>query len=39
MRDVLAGREDVAEVEVTNALGSLDDVDTRDDHARVTSDR
>ncbi len=36
MREVLAGRRDVAEVEVTSALGSLDDVDTRDDHARLT---
>ena len=32
MRDVLAGRDDVSEVEVTPALGALDDVDTREDH-------
>lgn len=36
MRDVLAGRGDVAEVEVTSSLGALDDVDTREDHARLT---
>jgi len=35
MRDVLAGRDDVSEVEVTPALGALDDVDTREDHDRL----
>jgi len=35
MRDVLAGRDDVVEVEVTNVLGSLDDVDTPADHQRL----
>ena len=35
MREVLAGRSDGAEVEVTDALGALDDVDTREDHARL----
>jgi molybdenum cofactor cytidylyltransferase len=35
MREVLAGQVDVAEIEVTPALGSLDDVDTSDDHARL----
>ena len=37
MREVLAGRDDVAEVEVTSALGTLDDVDTPDDHARLAT--
>ena len=36
MREVLAGRSGVREVEVTSALGSLDDVDTREDHARLS---
>ena len=36
MREALAGRSDVADVEVTSALGSLDDVDTREDHARLS---
>jgi molybdenum cofactor cytidylyltransferase len=35
MRDVLADRDDVAEVEVTSALGALDDVDTPEDHRRL----
>ena len=35
MRDVLAGRNDVAEVEVTPDLGALDDVDTPEDHRRL----
>jgi len=35
MRDVLAGRDDVVEVEVTPALGALDDVDTPEDHVRL----
>jgi molybdenum cofactor cytidylyltransferase len=39
MRDVLAGHDDVAEVEVSAALGTLDDVDTRDDHARLARSR
>jgi molybdenum cofactor cytidylyltransferase len=36
MREVLAGRDDVAELVVTARLGSLDDVDTVADHARLT---
>ena len=39
MREVLAGRDDIAEVEVTPALGALDDVDTSDDHARLAKQR
>ncbi len=35
MREVLAGRDDVVEVEVTPALGALDDVDTPEDHDRL----
>jgi CTP:molybdopterin cytidylyltransferase MocA len=35
MRDVL-GNEDVLELDVTDALGSLEDVDTTEDHARVS---
>jgi molybdenum cofactor cytidylyltransferase len=35
MREVLAGRDDVVEVEVTPALGALDDVDTPEDHVRL----
>ena len=35
MRDILAHREDVAEIEVTSSLGALDDVDTSDDHSRL----
>ena len=35
MREVLAGRDDVAEVEVTPDLGALDDVDTPEDHRRL----
>jgi len=38
MRDVLAGRGDVVDLEVTTALGSLDDVDTPEDHARLGGD-
>jgi molybdenum cofactor cytidylyltransferase len=36
MREVLGGREDVIELVVTDALGSLEDVDTPEDHARVS---
>ncbi len=36
-RDVLAGRDDVAELEVDAPLGALDDVDTREDHARLAT--
>ena len=36
MREILAGRPDVAFIEVTPELGSLEDVDTTDDHARLT---
>ncbi len=39
MREVLAGRDDLAEVEVTGALGALDDVDTRNDHERLAKGR
>src|SRR2546426_523225 len=35
MREVLAGRDDVTELRVTAALGSLDDVDTPADHQRL----
>jgi molybdenum cofactor cytidylyltransferase len=35
-REVLAGRDDVVAVEVGGALGALDDVDTPDDHARLS---
>lgn len=35
MREVLAGRNDVVEVEVTPNLGALDDVDTPEDHGRL----
>jgi molybdenum cofactor cytidylyltransferase len=35
MREVLAGRVDVAELNVSAKLGSLDDVDTRQDHERL----
>lgn len=38
-REILAGRDDVAVVEVDPALGSLEDVDTRDDHARLLRPR
>jgi len=38
-REILAGRDDVAIVEVTPALGSLEDVDTRDDHVRLVPPR
>lgn len=34
-RDILAGRADVAVLDVTAELGALDDVDTRADHARL----
>jgi hypothetical protein len=37
MRDVLAGRDDVIEVAVTEALGAFDDVDTLEDHRRLAS--
>jgi len=39
MREVLAGRDDLADVEVTGALGALDDVDTRHDHERLAKGR
>lgn len=35
MREVLAGERDVVEVEVTPALGALEDVDTPEDHDRI----
>ena len=35
MREILAGRADVVEVEVTPDLGALDDVDTPEDHGRL----
>jgi molybdenum cofactor cytidylyltransferase len=35
MREVLAGRDDVVEVDVTPALGALDDVDTPEDRDRL----
>ncbi|HEV2010914.1 MAG TPA: nucleotidyltransferase family protein, partial [Candidatus Limnocylindria bacterium] len=35
-RDVLAGRTDVVGLDVDPALGSLDDIDTPEDHARVS---
>jgi len=38
-REILAGRDDVAVVEVDPTLGSLEDVDTRDDHARLVPPR
>ena len=34
-REVLAGRDDVAVVEVDARLGALDDIDTPEDHARL----
>lgn len=34
-REILAGRDDVAVLEVTTDLGSLDDVDRPSDHARI----
>ncbi|MGH2472942.1 MAG: nucleotidyltransferase family protein [Candidatus Limnocylindria bacterium] len=39
MREVLAGRDDVAVVEVTEDLGALGDVDTPEDHARISRSR
>ena len=36
-REVLAGRTDVVGLEVDPTLGSLDDVDTPDDHARISA--
>lgn len=39
MREVLGDRRDVVEFPITNALGSLDDVDTPADHARVSRSR
>jgi molybdenum cofactor cytidylyltransferase len=36
MREVLGERADVLELTVTDALGSLDDVDTPQDHARLS---
>jgi CTP:molybdopterin cytidylyltransferase MocA len=38
MRDVL-GNEEVLELTVTDALGSLEDVDTVEDHARISGSR
>jgi hypothetical protein len=38
MREVL-GNEEVLELTVTDALGSLEDVDTVEDHARVSGSR
>jgi molybdenum cofactor cytidylyltransferase len=38
MREVLKNT-DVVEFAITNALGSLDDIDTREDHARVSGSR
>jgi molybdenum cofactor cytidylyltransferase len=35
MREVLAGLQDIVEVEVTPALGALVDVDTPEDHGRL----
>ena len=35
-REVLAGRDDVAVVHVSGNLGTLDDVDTLEDHARLS---
>lgn len=35
-REVLAGRDDVAVVQVSEDLGALDDVDTPEDHARLS---
>ncbi len=35
-REVLAERDDVAVVEVTGRLGALDDIDTQEDHARLS---
>lgn len=37
MREVLGDRGDVLELPITDAFGSLDDVDTPADHARVSS--
>lgn len=34
-RELLAGRDDIAVLEVDPALARLDDVDTREDHARL----
>jgi molybdenum cofactor cytidylyltransferase len=36
-REVLAGRTDVVSLEVDLTLGSLDDIDTPQDHARVSA--
>lgn len=36
-REVLTARDDVAVLDVPAALGALDDVDTREDYARLTS--
>jgi molybdenum cofactor cytidylyltransferase len=38
MREVLKD-QDVVEFAITDALGSLDDIDTREDHARVSESR
>lgn len=39
MREVLGNRGEVIELAVTDSLGSLEDVDTREDHARVSRSR
>lgn len=39
MREVLAGRDDVAVVDVTPELGALGDVDTPEDQARISRSR
>lgn len=36
-REVLAGRADVIDLDVDPTLGSLDDIDTPEDHARVSA--
>jgi len=38
MREVLGTRADVLELAVSDELGSLDDVDTREDHKRLAGD-
>lgn len=35
-REVLAGRTDVVDLDIDPTLGSLDDIDTSEDHARVS---
>ncbi|MDP9319737.1 MAG: nucleotidyltransferase family protein [Chloroflexota bacterium] len=36
-REVLAGRTDVVDLDIDPTLGSLDDIDTPEDHARVSA--